>query len=79
MLTPSGVDVQSVAFGQGGVEVSYTQPYETDQATGIQEIKSLLVPIHVIPDAIDEVLDSIDQMIKAIHVERRQPPPTRQR
>lgn len=79
MLTPSGIDVQSVAFGQGGVEITYAHPVDSDQETGIQEFKSLVVPLHHVGQEADEVLDSIDQLLKAINVVRRQPPPTRSR
>jgi hypothetical protein len=78
-MTPGGVNIQQLVFGQGGVEVTYVQEYETDPTTGIQEVRAIAVPAHLIPDAMDELLDSIDQVVKALHVARRQPAPTRER
>jgi hypothetical protein len=77
MLTPSQIDVQSVVFGQGGLEVSYVETFETDATTGIQEIRSVAVPAHLIPDQLADLLDSLDQVLREVAVVRRQPPPTR--
>lgn len=79
MITPAGNNVQTLAFGEGGVEITYLHVSETDQATGIQEWRSVAVPAHLVTDALGELLDSIDDLIRDLHVARRQPPPTKQR
>lgn len=79
MMTPSGVHIVSLVFGQGGVEVSYVHEAETDSVTGIQETRSVAIPAHIVPDALGDLMDSIDQVLKETAVARRQPPPTRQK
>lgn len=79
MMTPGGNNVQSLIFGEGGVEISYLHTQETDASTGIQEIRTVAVPAHIVADSFTEVLDSIDDLIRDMHVARRQPPPTKQR
>lgn len=79
MITPGGNNVQSLIFGEGGVEISYLHTQESDGGTGIQEIRTVAVPGHIVADSLAEVLDSIDDLIRDLHVARRQPPPTKQR
>lgn len=66
------VEVQSVAFGNGQIEVTYFEPERNDSV--VQEIKTIVFPAQLVEDTVADLHDSIVQMIDEVMVVRRNPP-----
>lgn len=64
--------IQSLAFGNEAVEVTYIEGRDADQA--ITEIRTLVIPGGAVPDELAEVVDSIEQLVDRALVIRRAPP-----
>lgn len=74
--TEQGVDVQSLMFGERGVEVSFIDPDGFDQESGILQIKTMQVPFDLIEEEMGELMDAIQDILDAAQVARRNPPKT---
>lgn len=75
-MSEGNYDVQSIAFGSGGVEISYLEPRESDTKTGISEYRTLVIPMGLVENELEELLDAASQLLDAAGVARRDPPQT---
>jgi hypothetical protein len=66
------VEVQSIAFGGGMLEITYFEP-EFNEGQ-IHEVKTLLVPTQLVEEQVADLTDSIVQLIDELLVMRRNPP-----
>jgi len=69
----SGVEVQSIAFGSGQIEITYFEPERND--TVVQEIKTIVFPAQLAEEIVADIHDSILQLIDEVLTLRRNPPP----
>lgn len=73
MTRINGVDIQSVAFAPGQVEITYAEERDGDSPTGIMEIRTLVVPVAMVEEATSDVLDSIQHLVDAALIAKRNP------
>ena len=69
----NGVDIQSVAFAPGQIEIVYAEARDTDSQSGILELRTLILPSQVVEDAAMEALDAIQQLLDAALLAKRSP------
>lgn len=74
MNTPNGVSIQSIMFGATTIEVSYFEERDTDRDTGIQEIRTVMVPTSLVADELGELAEDLEQLLNRVGVLRRNPP-----
>lgn len=72
MMPPDNRPVlQSIAFGNGGIEISYMEPGGDGM---IQEIRTLVVSADLLMDELPEVMDTLAEFLDAILLKKRNPP-----
>ena len=74
MGVKSMVNVQSVSFGNEGVEIVYMEESDFHKESGIAQMRSLFVPHECIPnDMLTEVRDAVTQIVDEAKTLQRQP------
>lgn len=73
MAVINGVDIQTIAFGNGQVEITYAEERDTDSPSGIIEYRTLVVPHGVIDGALAELLDSCREVLDTALIAKRNP------
>ena len=65
-------EIQSITFASDVVEISF---FETEENQGpIQEARTILIPVHVLPEALEELRDAALHVVDEAQVVKRSPP-----
>lgn len=68
------VSIQTVVFGDQGVQITYIEEKGVDRDTGIAEIVTLEVPHEVLPTPLlEDIVDAAEAIIDEARVMRRRP------
>lgn len=73
MTVLEGVDIQSVVFAPGQIEISYTEQRDVNPSTGILEVRTLVVPTEKVEEAYREAVEVLQQLVDAALLARRNP------
>lgn len=66
--------IQSIAFGDGGIQITYVEENGIDRESGIAEIKILEIPHGAIPEEyVTELVEDAHQIIEEARVVLRKP------
>lgn len=63
--------IQSIAFGNGAVEIVYIEPGSEGVIT---EVRTLIVHADAIMDELPEVMDTLQDFLDAVLLKKRNPP-----
>lgn len=70
------IQVNSVQFSNDAIEVSYSESRDLHESSGILEIRTRLIPSHLVEEQLRELIQAIQDVVDESNVIQRKPPQT---